>query len=202
MVKDIYFDAGVQGWIRNTARRELWRMAGWYELDDLANDGYVCYCKCRDRYTQGPPEPGHQALNTDTPNDKQRRHFMALVQRAFFNHIMTLSSKFAASCEDPVSGLAVEDGEPPSLENLMPPQMEEASVLMAVLQAPTEIGEAIAKLINDSIDGGNYLRSRLRERTGRVIRGRRALRETTDERLARVVGNGALPGATLAYLLS
>jgi hypothetical protein len=97
---DVYFDAGLQGWIKNTARQEHWRMAKWYGLADLFQDGVLCYCKCRDKYTRGPPEPGFQALNTITPNDAQRRHFMQLVQRSFWNHIMTLSSRFAAMREE------------------------------------------------------------------------------------------------------
>jgi hypothetical protein len=202
LVKEVYFDAGLQGWIKNTARREHWRMAKWYELSDLIQDGFLCYCKCRDKYTRGPPEPGFQALNTEHPTDAQRRHFMNLVQRAYFNHIMTLSSRFAAASEEPVSQLATGDDEVATLESLLPPQSEEASLLMALKQAPAEISDAIRRLINDGLDGGEYLRSRLRERDGRVTRGRRALRETTSAYLARVLGDPDLSKRTMAYLLS
>lgn len=201
MAKDVYFDQGMQGWIRNTARRELWRMAGWYGYEDLVQDGFVCYCKCRDKYALKEPDPGEKPLNTETPTELQRRHFMALVQRTFYNHIMTLSARFAISREDTLSGVT-EEGDPLSLEHLMPPQSEEVSVIFTVLQAPAEIGEAIAKLISDSIDGEQYLRSRLRRHSGRVRRGRRAIRETTDERLTRVVGDVDLPKQVLTYLLS
>jgi len=95
---DVYFDAGLRGWLKTTAVKEHWRVASWYSVEDLVQDGYVCYCKCRDRYTLAVPQPGdrpdgyaHQNLFTDQPNEKQRKHFMSLVQRAFYNHIYTLS---------------------------------------------------------------------------------------------------------------
>lgn len=199
-MRDVYFDAGLQGWLKNTARREHWRVARWYQLSDLAQDGVICYCKCRNRYTLGPPKPGFQNLYTTAPSGAQRRHFMGLVQRAYYNHIMTLSSRFARACEDRVSDLVSGGDETSTLENWLPPQPEEASVILAVKQAPAEIAEAISRLVQDGIEGGQYLRSRLRERNGRMVVGRRALRETTSERLARVLGDPDLSQRTLAYL--
>lgn len=210
MPKDVYFDAGLQGWLTTTARAEYWRVASWYSVDDLIQDGYICYCKCRDRYTLALPEAGerpdgykHQNLFTDNPTPVQRKHFMALVQRAFFNHIYTLSTRYPATREQPLAALSTEGDEPLTMEELLPPQPEETSVLIALLQAPTEISEAIIKLVNDGIDGGNYLRSRLRDRNGRVqIVSRRALRETTGQRMTRVLGDPDLGRQTMTYLLS
>lgn len=199
-LNDVYFDMGLQGWLKNTARREYWRVSKWYELSDLIQDGVICYCKCRNKYVLGPPEEGFQALNTWTPDSAQRRHFMNLVQRAYWNHIMTLASRSAMSCEDTVGDLVIDGDEVSTLERWLPPQQEEASVLLVLTQAPAEITDAIGRLIQDSIDGGHYLRSKLRECDGRVTRGRRALRETTDARLARVLGDPELLQRTLAYL--
>jgi hypothetical protein len=129
----------------------------------------------------------------------QRRHFMSLVQRTFFNHIMTLSSKFTMCTENTLSELSTGD-DPVELETLMPIQQEEISVLVAVLHAPTEIGEAIGKLLQDAVDGEKYLRSKLRNNNGRVTRGRRALRETTRERLSRVLGDPEMLDKVTGYL--
>jgi hypothetical protein len=203
--RDVYFDAGLQGWIKNKARQEYWRVSRWYELGDLIQDGYICYLKCRNKYALNPPDPGAMPLNTGSPTQEQRRHFMALVKTTFFNHIMTLSSEFAASAiEDNISnsGLSGPDGQPATIEDLLPPYHEEASAILAVLSAPAEISDAIQKLINDGAEGGKYLRSRLRRNGNRVTRGRRALRETTSEHLARVLGNPDLPGQIVAYLRS
>lgn len=53
--RDPYLDAGMEGYIRNLAVREYWRVAGWYGpretgLDDLIQDGYMCFARCRARY--------------------------------------------------------------------------------------------------------------------------------------------------------
>ncbi len=197
---DVYYDEGLEGWIKTTAYQEHWRLRSWYSVEDLVQDGYICYCKCRNRYTLKPPEPGYQDLNTDTPSDSQRRHFMSLVQRTFFNHIMTLSSKFTVCTENTLSELSNGD-DPLELENLVPVQPEEASVLVAVLHAPTEIGEAIGKLLQDAVDGEKYLRSKLRANNGRITRGRRALRETTRERLARVLGDPEMQDKIRDYIV-
>jgi hypothetical protein len=211
MPKDVYFDAGLRGWLRRTSVKEAWRVAGWYTADDLYQDGFICYCKCRDRYTLALPAPGdrpdgyaYQNLFTDTPNAQQRRHFMNLVQRTFYNHLYTLASRYPTTREQPLASLSKgETDEPLSLEELLPPEPEEISALVALLHAPTEIADAVVKLVNDGIDGGKYLRSRLRvSQDGRVTLGKRSLRETTDQRMARVVGDPELAGKTMTYILS
>jgi hypothetical protein len=202
MPNDVYFDSGLEGWIKRTARENYWRVSKWYELQDLVQDGYLCYLKCRNKYAMCEPDPGAQKLNVWThPSNGQRKHFMALVKRTFFNHIMTLSSDFAAmSVEESECDLEPRaDGQPVLVEELAPVEAEELSVFIAVKNAPAEIGEAIKALVDD---GDEYLRSRLRRRDERVVRKRRKLRETTDERLARVTGSPDLPNKIVSYLLS
>lgn len=223
-LRDVYFDLALQIWIKNKARQERWRVAGWYSVGDLEQDGYICYCKCRDKYTTAPPEPGdrpdgfaHQDLFTlvdGQPNEIQRRHFMSLVQRAFINHISTLSSNYPISKEEPVDCSVIEDSVS-ILEGLAPPVPEETTVLMALANAPTEISSAISVLISDGLEGQAYLRSKLHNTlvvskhasggvsvSTRTVRGRRALRETTVERFQRLLGDGEVERKTVAYLYS
>lgn len=202
--KDVYFDSGLEGWLKRTAKAEHWRVAGWYSVDDLVGDGYICYCKCRNKYTLGPPDPGAQDLCTDTPNKGQRKHFMALVQRAFYNRIYTLALRYPATREQPLATCSNENGEPLTMDELLPAQPEEISALVALLHAPTEISEAIVKLVNDGVDGSRYVRSRLRtnKSSGRVTFGRRALRETTQQHRVRLLGDTELPQKVLDYLLT
>jgi hypothetical protein len=203
--KDVYFDSGLEGWLKRTAKTEHWRVAGWYSVDDLVGDGYVCYCKCRNKYTLGPPDPGAQDLRvfgSDTPNKDQRKHFMALVQRSFYNRLYTLAVRYPATREQPLAMCSNENGEPLTMDELLPAQPEEISALIAVLHAPTEIGEAIVKLVNDGVDGSRYVRSRLRRSNGRVTLGRRALRETTQQHMVRILGDDDLLQKTLEYLLT
>lgn len=62
------------GWIVNHACRNFWRVADWYEIDDLVQDGILCAYKCRAKY-------GVPGKDIDPP------HFMALVKTAFYRHI-------------------------------------------------------------------------------------------------------------------
>lgn len=213
--KDVYFDTILRSWIASYARSQRWRIAGWYSVSDLIQDGYICYCKCRDAYTLGEPDPtAIHDLNTSNPDKSQRRHFMALVQRAFINHIHTLSSRYMVNREEPIDCPASMDSVT-MLEELVPPQLEETSVLMALASAPVEISDAIGKLISDGVEGEAYLRTRLRRQfvvtkhasggvstSIRVVRGRRALRETSTEYFARVLGDGDILRKTGAYIYS
>jgi hypothetical protein len=213
-VRDVYFDAELHKWLKSTARKERWKFANWYEAVDLVQEGYICYCKCRDKYTLGPPEPGFQDLFTDTPNEAQRRHFMSLVQRTYYNHLATLAANNPANREAPVD---CPIGMPSDvfLEGLLPPQQEEASVLLALANAPAEISSAIGRLINDGVEGERYVRTKLRNKlvvshhdsggvsvSIRRVKGRRALRETTSEHFHRLLGEAGLPEKTAAYLCS
>jgi hypothetical protein len=69
-------DEPLQIWIIKTARKNHWRVARWYELDDLIADGYLTAAKIRNRYS--------------TVNQK---HFMALVMTAYMNHITNMARK-------------------------------------------------------------------------------------------------------------
>lgn len=66
--------APVVGWIYNHATKNFWRVASWYELDDLVQDGLMKAYGCLERY-------GIPGVDIDPP------HFMALVKSAFHNHI-------------------------------------------------------------------------------------------------------------------
>jgi hypothetical protein len=213
--KDVYFDEILRSWIVGYARSQRWRIAGWYSVSDLTQDGYLCYCKCRDAYTIGEPDPNAvHDLHTVTPDNSQRRHFMVLVQRAFMNHVHTLSIRYMANREEPVDCPASVDSAT-MLEELVPLQPEEISVLMALASAPAEIREAIGKLISDGIEGETFLRTRLRRQfvitrhasggvstSIRIVRGRRALRETSTEYFQRLLGDGDMLRKTADYLHS
>jgi hypothetical protein len=198
--KDVYLDEGMLGWFERTARKEHWRMAAWYELKDLVQDGYVCYCKCRNAYALQDPKPGHPSLNTDNPTREQRRHFMALVKTTYYNHIMTLASKFSVVVEEatPATSLPGERGG--SLEELLPPQAEEASLFLALANAPAELKDMVERLVRDGLDGGDYLRTHLCRDGNRIRRMRQAVRETTAEYWERVLGTPDLPQKLAAYL--
>ena len=201
---EVYLDEALKRWITKTAWKEHWRVASWFEIGDLIQEGYLCYLKCRNKYTLGPPEPGHQALDTTTPDDKQRRHFMALVQRAYFNRIMTLANQYTQGREEPIQAREGET-ENTVLEQMLPPQSEVASVVSALVHAPVELQEALSKVASDvrvGLEGAEFARSKLYWEGNRLRRGRRVRRETTSEFWLRVVGDGQFPQKLTAYLRS
>jgi hypothetical protein len=200
-MSDVYLDAALRGWIVNTAHKEHWRMASWYSVDDLIQDGYVCYCKCRERYK---PEQhilrDHKELGCG-PTKQHRRWFMALVQAAFYNHIMTLAARSARTREDAVSQIAAEsDTFMAAFEKLAPAIAEEASVVAALAKVPAELAEVLERLFTDGFEGGEYIRHKVRSTRARRARGQ--VRETTREYWERVLGQPDVPELLAAYLQS
>jgi hypothetical protein len=70
-------DEAMRKWICLRSHREYHRVAKWMEVDDLIQDGYMIFAKCRLKYSGKITE---------------RRHFMALVKTAFNNHITDLAN--------------------------------------------------------------------------------------------------------------
>ena len=133
-------DRGMKGWIVNYSRRNYWRVSSpCFDLEDLIQEGYICYCRCLDKY-------GHLL---------EQRHFMALLKITFMNHINQLSegktsfysptrAKFA---DTPISDYA--SGET-ALEDLAPMVPEESSFLTLVNQLPAELKDLVKTLLNDA----------------------------------------------------
>lgn len=182
---DPYMDAGMRGWLVNTARINAWRVAEWIELSDLIQDGQVCYQKCHNRY---------KFLTVKRhPSQDDKRRFMALVQTAFKNHITTLAQKRTALHERPVSQhIGAMDVESEYFTRVMPPQPEEASFAVALADAPEEIKALLRFLLKEDTRNLEFARTRIRRlqlSTGdRVKIGRRAIRETTNEFYCRHLG--------------
>jgi hypothetical protein len=192
--KHVFLDAGLRGWLVNKARKEHWRMANWYSLQDLEQDGYICYAKCVRAYPD--------LANIENPTHGQRKWFMSLVQTTFRNHIMTLAGKFAIAKEDTVPDVSSTDERGGSLESLMPLVPEETSVIFALKNAPAEIRDAVDRLLRDGLDGGAYLRNQLYKDGTRLRRLRRPTRETTAQYFERVTGVPDLPNKLRAYLFA
>lgn len=170
--KDPYLDAGMKGWIVNTAKREYWRVTELCDLQDLVQDGYLCYAKCRCAYPK--------LSGVKNPTKDHRRQFQALVSMAFANHISSLAVKHKGVSVQAVSQLMrageIDDGT--LLEQLMPSQPEQATFLALLASAPAEIKQLIELLISDGLDLLKFERKRTH---------RRLLRETTNEFYCRIL---------------
>lgn len=80
-------DDGAKGWLFRTARKNFWRVADWYDIDDLIQDGYMCYYRVLDRYQDVHDKP----------------HVMRLFQVTYINHIHDLSKKKTKQLDVPLS---------------------------------------------------------------------------------------------------
>lgn len=186
MVADPYLDAGMRGFIANTARKELWRVPSWYSVDDLVSEGYVCFYKCRQKYV------GKVCYNRNggkcrflpekAPDAAALRHMMALVSRSFQNRIFDLAKECSRVPEKAVSQFfssddPLSDGD--AWDRLAPPEPELGTLATLLSQAPAELVD-LMKLLMKDVSG--YKRHRV---------GRRLLRETTVARATRLLGRDA-----------
>lgn len=171
-----YLDEGMQRWLHTTAMRNHWRVAGWYDIEDLKQDGYCCFYKCVERY---------QRLNRKRkPRKEDRRNFMALVKRAFENHIHDLARKQRVQrVEKPVScmrhdAITTEEW----FERYGPVEEALCDVSHLVRNLPKELRQLLAALTVDADQGIKYARGKPGKRT------KLRKRQTTNEYWCQIAG--------------
>lgn len=86
-------DTGAQMWMFKTARRNYWRVAAWYDLDDLIQEGYLQYWRIRRRY----------------PDVREPKHIMRLFQISFINRIHDIAKARTACLETLADDLGIPD---------------------------------------------------------------------------------------------
>lgn len=194
---DPYLDAGVKGWIWNQARANFWKMSGWYEFDDLVQDGYLCYAKCRNNFKYAMEEP----------TEENRKEFMGYFQMAFRNHIIDLAN---SRTDTPEAALAtLPEGQADAVESWAESAADlgDASLAAMLAKAPAEILEILKQLLVDGVADGPYLKTRLREKLvegalPRITVGRRKIRETTEQFYDRCLGQPGVVAKLRNYFLS
>lgn len=167
---DIGLPKAVVGWIYNHARKNYWRVAAWYEVDDLIQDGLMIAYKCRERY----------GLEIDPP------HFMQLVKVSFHNHIGDLLRRMRAVDDGIKFGDLVRNrnrsGDDPESEQdvcdrLIEPQQPDIDYKLLISEMP----EYLRKVIDCYLSSPEKLRRSLRVRLNGPD-------ETWQERLAKLTG--------------
>lgn len=176
-INDPLMDQGMQGWIVNQARENYWRVARWYDLSDLVQDGYVAFAKCKKAY-------GH--LFATPPTEEERKWFMCLVKTTYLNHIYDLAMSHTRCLEATEAWLAESDEK--QMISAWASDIAAASVVIS--QMPSELKALVASLAEH---GNDYRKSRLRKQktangATRVVKGRKALRETTNQLYCRLAG--------------
>lgn len=186
MPVDKFLDEGMIGFIENTAREKLWGIGEWYSLEDLIQDGYMCYYKCYNRY--------RNLTVKQHPSIDDKRRFMKLVKTAFLNHITTLSVKRMRLHEQPASQLHRADQTLEAYwDGVLQAQPEAGTAAALFAKAPKELQQLVQLLTSDGAAGLQYLRQRRGNRV-RLVRGgphgwKQLLpRETTNEYCCRLLG--------------
>lgn len=122
-IREHRLDSIMHGWIVNTAKRNIWRIPNWYDLDDLIGEGFICYAVCNIKYR----------------HVRQTRQFMKLVQTTFRNHITDLANERTLSPE--------EVSVPPDSPLLVRAEIGDALLLTMLNQLPKELQVLITRLI-------------------------------------------------------
>jgi hypothetical protein len=195
---DPYLDAGLVGWMVNTARKHYWKVASHYEFEDLIQDGYLCFAKARKgfKYTM------------EVPDHDNRKMFMAFFQMAFINHITDLQKDPRSQRQELVAADLSED-QSKAVESWASSASElgNASLSLMLAQAPAEILEILKLILIDGAAEVPYLKTRLRKKvlpngvTPRMVRGKRAIRETTEQHYDRCLGRKGVVAQLRNYLL-
>lgn len=197
MTKDEqYLDAGVRGYIVKTAYKQFWKVSTWYEMEDLIQDGYLCYVKCKAGFRPADKSPA-----------EEQRRFMGFFQMAYQNHITDLANSRSSTPEVAVASLSTDQADGIEAWAAHASELSDASVAVLLAQAPAEIMEILKLILLDGVTTGPYLRSRLRKKVlpgatiPRIVKGRRRLRETTKEHYDRCLGRTGAIAQLREYFL-
>lgn len=162
-------DDSARIWMVRYARKNFWRVAAWYDLDDLIQDGYMCWAHICRYYCNS---------ERDAPVT-EIKHLMSLFKRAFSNHVHQLANKrsagnwFSPFCGEMVVTEECVDLEDPAL--VLPTSTDADAISLA--EAPP----AVRKLIDEITQHPELVDVQCR----RQLAGRR---QTTNEWLCSIVG--------------
>jgi len=176
-------DESARRWMIKYARKNFWRVAAWYELDDLIQDGLMCWWHVRRRYA----------------DIAEMRHIMSLFQRTYINHVHQMANKrsaghwFSHACgeeiavtEECVEDVSIAGG------GHVDPAADEA---ILISEAPVDVRKLIVEIVQHPELTGSPCRRRMSgsPRRPRMISGsagptRMTRRETTNEWLCRIAG--------------
>jgi DNA-directed RNA polymerase specialized sigma24 family protein len=197
---DPYLDAGVRGWLVNTVRQHYWKVASWFEFDDLLQEGYLAFAKCRAKF-----EPMHKEVEAH-PEDRKR--FMAYFQMAFNNRIIDLQQHPRSKLQE-MSYASLSDNQTEGIESWTESaaELSDANLASLLAQAPTEITEMLKQILVDGVANTPYLNTRLRKKflpncaIPRIVKCKHRVRETTEEHYDRCLGKKGVVSQLRQYFL-
>jgi hypothetical protein len=181
-----YMDEGLRRWIAAYASRNLWRVPSWMTLDDLIQEGFICY-------TNVLRHENYRGLaRVREPTKDNRRVFMSLVKKAFTNHIHDLANEKPP--EETLSALADKLGleENDALDRLdvaRPSLYDDPPGVIPLKKFSEELSDLKIALMADLGDALAFVKTKCK-RTGLVKR------ETHNQRwcrLAAIIAQRSVP---------
>jgi hypothetical protein len=191
----------VVGWIRGHSARNYWRVAGWYELDDLINDGLLKAYQCIATYGRpgGPGCPACGSVESRTHIERRGKTdvtcyicrscqtpyidhplFMSLVKTSFYTHIGELL-RWKRGVDDitsKINDLAGEVDEQLYLAFITPAEPPQQDMIRLVAEMPDRLRKVVEfYLLDDPKRLWRHLRTRLEGPD-----------ETLSERLRKLTG--------------
>jgi hypothetical protein len=170
---DPFMDQGLHSWIIKTAKKHYWRVASWMDMDDLIQDGFLCYARTRARYpklVEPPLRPG------------QRAKFMSMFKRIYLNELHDKANdRTRGVSEVGLLDVRRSDSVTPDelyLEALLGEQPEEGTLAVLIAQAPPEVRDFLAGL--ETEEGQRAFRARARRRSTH--------KQTLNERFCYIAG--------------
>jgi DNA-directed RNA polymerase specialized sigma24 family protein len=151
-------DESAERWMYKYAWANYWRVASWYDIDDLIQDGFMCWWIVSRRYTAA----------TDMA------HLMSLFKTTFVNHVHTLANTRSKQPDLPVADcLAADETETTFIER----HDTGAEDLRGIVHAAPAVRNAINALLSKA--------HKLRGPTRRHSNGKR---QTTNDKLCTLAG--------------
>ena len=129
--KPIYMDAGARNWLIKTARKNYWRVASWLDIDDLIQDGYVCW---------------HVVL-TKYPEVDNPRILMRIFQVTYTNFLHDLANKRTATLEMPFCILSEE-----AVFRFEQQVCDFGQLLSLIIEAPPVVARCLQALVFNGLD--------------------------------------------------
>lgn len=156
-------DAGARIWLARAIKKNYWRVSGWYDLDDLMQEGYFAYYYVVRHYPQVTHSP----------------HRMALFKLTFNSVICNLANQRTRRVEEVCESELGPADEGGSFFDGAAADPDIAEAVAELAAAPQYVRDAVALLSSGD--------RRLRHKPRRSGPGRRR-RETLNELLCRLTG--------------
>ena len=142
----MHLDEGAVAWTYKIARKNMWRVCSWYDLDDLVQDGYLHFFRVARKYD----------------NVRSPAHIMSLFKVTYTNHIHDLSKKRTKELPELLvcDLINTDEDEAPFWESLLGVDHEFATTFTAIVRASLPVCELLRNIASQR--GIKTLRSRCR----------------------------------------